>query len=561
VGQEKERPQLIRAFTRFLRDPWTWVFVLLLALFARAGSLTICPDPRIVARAASSYWRIAVSTPVRGAIVDRRGVLLAGMAPRKSLFVDPAFWQSGNLGKLKGKLPESAMKVLGNPGKGRFRWLVRRMDPASADAVLALGVPGIYGMDEIERVYPHGGMLAHVLGYCDTDAVGLAGVERLYQEYLYAPPAIRLLIRDARGAAVALPANGPDPEGKTVRLTVDARAQMVLETRLAEAAVNHMGKWGAAVLMDPSNGAVLGLASWPGFDANDRKTFADPERLRNNALGRVYEPGSTFKPIVAAMGLELGVTDRTEIFHTPRSIPVGGHTISDVHPKGALNDLRGILTYSLNVGMAQIGLRIPPQTAVLYLKQWGFGLPTGVGMEEEAGLLRAPESWWGSTPATVAIGQGIGVTAIQMAAAFSAFANGGTLPTPHILRSVSDPQGRTVEEEPQLPRTTVITPQTACFVREALRDVVLKGTAKAARSTLVEIGGKTGTAQVAENGAYVPGRYVSSFAGFWPAEKPRYVLVVVIGEPGKGHYGGEVAAPAFRKIAEDLWALDQEERR
>ncbi|PKL02555.1 MAG: hypothetical protein CVV55_03840 [Synergistetes bacterium HGW-Synergistetes-2] len=307
--------------------------------------------------------------------------------------------------------------------------------------------------------------------------------------------------------------------------------------------------------MDPQTGAILSMASWPTFNPNVRTDLSKTQNLLNNSVGRTYEPGSTFKPIVLGISMERGSVHPNESFHCPYRIKIADGHISEAGKNGfGRLSVPEILAKSSNTGMAQIGIRVKPFNMYHSVREWGFGKPTGIELPgAEDGLLSSPEQWRGVVPSNIAIGQGLAITPLHLASAISAIANGGNLLRPHIVSKVVDSSGNIVYNEERQFLRTVLSPQVALWLQRAMVDTVVKGTGRNGAVPGISIAAKTGTAQIAERGEYAKGRWVSSFAGFWPSSDARYVVLVVIGEPSKGkYYGGDVAAPVFRRIVEDM---------
>lgn len=275
-------------------------------------------------------------------------------------------------------------------------------------------------------------------------------------------------------------------------------------------------------------------------------------------IGRVYEPGSTLKPVIMSIAMEQGLVRENEVFHCAGRVRIADGVVTDIKAHGT-QVLPDLIVNSCNVGMAQIGVRFKPRFAYDNLKQWGFSSLSGIELPaEEVGLVSTPEQWRGVVPANIAIGQGIGMTPLQLVTALSAVVNGGLHVRPYIVKEARDGQGKVVYRGKTFVKNVVISKKTSDWVRIVMRRVVTSGTGKAANSPKVAVGGKTGTAQVAEHGKYVRGRFVASFAGFWPVENPDHILLIVLGEPSqKGHLGGAIAAPAFRAILEDFLLLSR----
>ncbi|MBL3538900.1 penicillin-binding protein 2 [Aminivibrio sp.] len=544
---------------RFGGSPWFLVFLFFAVLFWRVASLQLFPDPRVEKQSRRQYWsRVPVSTN-RGFIYDADGNALALSVPSSSFFLDPAFWNPSDGPKLQGILPESIIAAISAQIPGRFFWLARKVDRGTAEKIRSLNLKGIYEISEKKRLYPNKSLLSHVLGFCDVDDKGLAGIELVWDKILFSPPGIKVLAKGSSGRTLDI--SRQSNEGLSfgpgsVRLTVDSRIQFIVEKRLEEGVAEHGAKWGSIVCIDPETGAIVSMASWPSFDPNVRENLTYLKRITNNSTGRTYEPGSTFKPIVLGIAMEKGCVGGSETFNCPYRIKVADGHISEASNRsyGRLS-VPEILIKSSNTGMAQIGMRVKPFDMYNGVREWGFSKPLGIELNGvEDGLLATPEQWRGVVPSNISIGQGLAVTPLHLANAMAAIANGGFLLRPYIVSEVRDSSGRMIYKGERTLVREVLSPKTASWLSSVMKESVKSGTGKTAGLPYVSIAGKTGTAQVAEKGEYKKGKWVSSFAGFWPAEKPDYVMLVVIGEPSKGkYYGGDVAAPVFRRIVEDMF--------
>lgn len=540
---------------------WILVFLCFGVLVWRVGSLQLLPDPRVQRQSQRQYWNhIPVSTN-RGFIYDKNGNALALSVPTSSFFIDPLFWDPADGSKLKGILPQSVITTISSPLKGRFVWLARKVDEKTAEKVRALNLRGIYELSEKKRLYPNNALLAHVIGFCDVDDRGLSGIEMVWDKALYSPPGVRVLAKESSGKNLDVTGFSETRHARgvgSVTLTVDSRIQFIVERRLNEGAAEHGAKWGSIVCLDPKSGAVLAMASWPSFDPNRRSDLTDAKRIINNSIGRTYEPGSTFKPMVLGIALERGSVSKGEVFNCPYRIEVADGHVSEATNRGyGRLSVPEILVKSSNTGMAQIGLRVKASDMYNGVREWGFGQSVGIELNGvETGLLSTPEQWRGVVPSNIAIGQGLAVTPLHLATALAAIANGGDLLRPFIVSDVRNAEGHILYSGERMVLREVLSRQTAQWLRTVLRDAVKKGTGRGADIQGMELAAKTGTAQVAEKGKYVKGKWVASFGGFWPAERAEYVLLVVIGEPSKGkYYGGDVAAPVFRRIMEDMMQI------
>ena len=537
-------------------SPWG-LFVVLFALLGWTLVERHCyPDPRVLQQSQQQYWRRVPVKANRGIIQDSKGNALVIPEMVSSFAVDPKLLDSADLPALRSVFPEEVVGKLQPNGEGRFVWLKRKVSQEEAQKILALNIRAVRDIGEQERRYPNGSLLAHVLGFCDIDNRGQAGIEQSWNSVLYDPPGYRIIIRRPGGHSIGL--GGDEPERShvmpVVTLTVDSRMQYVVEKHLDKIASGNGAKWAAAICMDPWTGAILSMASWPPFDPRVREGFRK-ELLSNNAVSRSYEPGSTFKPIYMGIALEQGWVRTNETFHCPARLKVADGYVAEAYPRAMGNiSTAQLIVKSSNVGMAQIGIRSEKVKMYETLWSWGFGSASDVELPGVAsGILPFPEQWRGVVPANIAIGQGLAITPLQLINAMAAVVNGGKLMSPYIVKEAVNSSGEVVYRgEPRVMRE-VLTPETAQWLRKTMRSAVLEGTGKGANTAITELAGKTGTAQVAESGKYSKNRYVASFIGFWPYEKPRYLMLLSIGEPTSGrYYGGELAAPSFRAIVEEM---------
>ena len=545
---------------RYFFSPWLFFIALFGFIIWKLVECHCFPDPRVVSQAKRQYWS---RTPVRGSrgvILDSNGNYLASSVPASSFFLDPDHWSQSDAPALEGLIPDPVYKRISGPLEGRYIRLVRKVSPEVAEKIRELRLKGVYEEREGRRVYHNGGLMSHVLGFCDVDDNGQAGIELAWDSMLYNPSGYRMMIRQSGGRSLIMGDDGNNNNGvSAVKLTIDARIQYIVEKYLSETSVLHKAKWGAAVCINPNTGAVLSMASWPAFDPNKREELAKPENIVNNAVGRVYEPGSTFKPIYMGIAIEEGLVRTNEAFNCPASIKVADGSISEAYPKamGRLSTAE-LLIKSSNVGMAQIGIRSKPMDIYRTLLNWGFGKVSDIELKgTERGIMASPGLWRGVIPANISIGQGLAVTPLHLAVATAAIVNGGKLLSPYIIQEATDSRGDVIYRGRKNVVRDVLTDETCSWLRKVMRDTVLSGTGRQADTQVTEIAAKTGTAQIAEKGKYVKGRYVSSFIGFWPYKDPQYLMLLVIGEPSGGtYYGGELAAPTFKRIVEAMADLE-----
>ena len=526
-------------------------FLVMLALAgARAGWLGVVKAGTLQA-AAVTQQEAEVTVPARrGTVTDAHGTELAVSQPATTIAVTPYLIEdplkvSARLAGLLGRPQAEILKVLTRRDTG-FAYLARRVPDRVADRVEELELEGLEFIPEYRRAYPRDWMASQLLGGVGSDGQGLSGLEFSLDKFLHGSDGERRLVKDAMGEAIELRDTRPTEAGARVRLTLDAAIQDRAETVLAELGKAWTPKGATAVVMDPRDGAVLALANWPRVNANDPGDAPDFAR-QNRAIGATYEPGSTFKAFTVAGALEdRKVTPETE-FNLPPQIVVADRTIGESHARGPITATTSrILAESSNIGAIKIGMMEGAKGFDRWVRRFGFGKPTGVDLPgEEQGIVLPLEQYSGSSMGNLPIGQGIAVTPMQMATGYSAIANGGVLRPPHIVQSVGDRAAR----KPKGRR--VVSPRTSAQLRQMLEGVLGPGgTATGAAIPGYDMAGKTGTANKPDpvTGGYSDTKYVASFVGFAPADRPRVLVAVMVDEPQGEIYGGLVAGPAFRKI-------------
>ncbi|HET8774561.1 MAG TPA: penicillin-binding transpeptidase domain-containing protein [Thermoanaerobaculia bacterium] len=513
-----------------------------------------------VAKAQRQQERTLALNPVRGSILDTRQRVLAESISAESIYADPqaitnrravarALAKVADLG-LTAREIEAKLK-----GDGSFAWIARQLPLEVTSEVRKLKLPGIYFMEAHRRTYPRAMLAANVIGYVGVDGDGLAGIEHSFDDYVKGTPGKVTLLKDARKGVYLVGGDGANRprDGRHVVLTIDSVVQFIAERALKNAVEQYRAAGGSVIVMDPNTGDILAMASAPTFDPNRFGDFS-PAAWKNRSVQDAYEPGSTFKIITAAAGLEERIVTPSQILDCGNGeITVANITIRehDGH-RYQLLSFEDVIVNSSNVGTVRVGLALGQQRFDDWIRRFGFGEKTGLPLPGESpGLLRRTERWTVVSPASISIGQEIGVTPLQIIRAVSAVATGGELVEPRIVKRVIDDGGKTVYEPPPQKRVRVMSEKTAAVLNEILKNVVTRGTGKNAALAEYVAAGKTGTAQKAiGRGGYVDGRYVGSFAGYVPADRPRLAILVVIDEPRPEHYGGTVAAPAFREIAE-----------
>lgn len=563
VARSKSRPDVSPGRALFVA---AFIAFWMLVVCARLIHLQFSQHETLADRARQQQQNSFETTPQRGELLDRQGRQLARSIQTVSLFLDPDGLDAATLDRNAKHLAQSlGLKYAdlakqfhkAQAEKRRFVWIARRLDADHANKIVAMNLPGIQPRLEPKRYYPNGPLASHILGYVGLDGQGLGGVEQFYNAKISGEPGKLFLEKDAKGKPYESYEIASKP-GQTVVLTIDQTIQYQAEQSLLAAVQRSRAKSGTVIVLDPRSGEILALANAPTFDPN-KVAETKAETRSNWALQNIYEPGSTFKIVAFSAALEkqlAKVEDRIDC--QMGAITVAGRVIRDHHPFGTLS-IKEALEKSSNVAAIKLGLRVGDPTMYDYIKRFGFGSRTGIELPgETAGLLRKVERWQASSIGSIAIGQEIGVTPVQMVAAFGALANDGVRVAPHLIRKVHNAEGAVVyRAQPEQRR--VISAETAIALRGMLEGVTLSGTAKKAQLDGYSAAGKTGTAQKIDpkTRAYSATKFVGSFVGFAPVSNPQVVIIVVIDEPAGAYHGGDVAAPVFREVAEQvLPALD-----
>jgi stage V sporulation protein D (sporulation-specific penicillin-binding protein) len=472
--------------------------------------------------------RIITLMASRGDIVDRNGAVLA-----TSIDTYSAFRQ-----------------------KPRFAWVARRLSSAEADKLKAAEPGNIVVLKEKKRIYPKGAIAAQLLGFVGADNQGLSGVEQAFDRYLKGKEGKVVTEGDPEGRELygALREIEPGEEGMNLTLTIDENIQFVAEREIVRTIREFRAQSGMILLMDARNGEILALASKPDFDPNDYKK-ADAKRWHPAFLDP-YEPGSTFKVISTAAGLDEGVINPDSRLPASDRLEIGGRVIENSHAikwPGPQISLSFMLEQSINTAVAQIGLKLGPERFYRRLKKFGFGEPTGFGLAGESkGIVRYWENWYKPDPAMITFGQSIAVTPLQLLRAFSAFANRGRLVSPYIVKRVESDDGNFVKMFGAGMTNQAVSGRTAAEINKLLRNVVLNGSGRRAQMALFTTGGKTGTAQKAAPGGrgYLKGHYIASFIGLAPLTDPRLICLVIVDDPQTSIWGESVAGPSFKNMVE-----------
>jgi len=535
------------------------LFIVCFAIIGiRAWFLQILRSPELTRTLERQYKTSVLLAPKRGTIYDRNGNELAISVQVESLFARPN--RITDPGRVAGQLA----RILGQKADGiahklreekPFVWIERKISPRQVQAVRALDEPGLEFSTESKRTYPNGELAGQVLGFTGLDSEGLEGLEFKLNETLSGTPQRVAANRDARGRRLFSEGfcSSAQDDGSDVYLTIDKTIQYIAEKELQSTVEAAGARHGIAIVMDPWNGDVLAMAVAPLFDPN-RYSQCRPEVWRNRAVTDVLEPGSTFKIFVVAAALEEKIiTPDDSFFCENGTYRIAGRTISDVHPYGWLN-VAHIIKYSSNIGVSKISRHVGTPVFYEYIRKFGFAQETGIQIPAEAaGSVPRPHRLPEHTRSAIAFGHSIAVTPLQLAQAYSVIANGGVLVRPNVVRMLKTPEGRILPGGAKPEGRRVIDPATARILTAMLQSVVEDGgTGTRAAVPGFTVAGKTGTARKPYEGTYSNKRLVASFAGFCPADNPRISVVVIIDEPQTLTYGGQSAAPAFSRIAQQV---------
>jgi len=558
VARSKSRPDVSAGRALFVA---AFIGFWMLLIAARLVHLQFSQHEGLANRARQQQQNAIETSPQRGELLDRQERQLARSVQTVSLFLDPDGLDTETLDRNAKQLAQSlGLKQTdltkefreAQAKKKRFIWVARRLDADQAQKIVDMNLPGIQTRLESKRYYPNGSLAAHVLGYVGLDGQGLGGVEQFYNSKISGEPGKLLLEKDANGKPYES-YEIASKAGQTVVLTIDQSIQYQAEQALLAAVQRSRAKSGTVIVLDPRSGEILALANAPTFDPN-KVAEAKAETRSNWALQNIYEPGSTFKVVAFSAALEkklAKVDDRIDC--QMGAITVAGRVVHDHTAFGSLT-IAEALAKSSNVAAIKLGIRVGDETMYDFMRRFGFGAKTGIELPgETVGILRKVERWQPSSIGSIAIGQEVGVTPVQMVAAFGALANDGVRVAPHLIREVRNAEGAVVyRAQPEQRR--VINAETAKAIRGMLEGVTLRGTAKQAQLDGYSAAGKTGTAQKIDpkTRSYSATKHVASFVGFAPVSNPQVVIIVVIDEPAGAYHGGDVAAPIFREVAEQI---------
>ena len=542
------------------------LIILIALIMARYAWIQIFRGDEMLSKLEAQVQDSAVLHVPRGTIYDADMKELAISTMVDSLYIDPNHVENptqlaSDLAPLIGISEQNILDDIAQGGG--FVWVKRQLEPDVSKAVRKLMkekpeyVACIGFIQESKRYYPNDMLAANVIGFVGTDDKGLDGIEQQFDGMIKGEEQTASIFTDALARPIldsVFMKNSPvDANCKNIQLTINAQYQFIVEKALDKAMIDHGAESVTAIVMNPQNGDILAMASRPSYDPNNFHKY-DPNVWKNRAVSDIYEPGSTFKSIVAAAGFQEKIVSPTDIFVDPGRIEVSGRTIQNWS-----GDSFGTVTFldvvknSINTGFARLGLELGGERLMNYARKFGFGEPTGIELPgEESGILFNPKDMVASDVATSSIGQSIAVTPLQMVTAMSAIANDGVLLKPHIVKAIYNADGSVYQKMEREEVRRCIDSDVDKTLKSVLEQVVSTGGGSKASIEGYHIAGKTGTAQKIDmvHGGYMPGRYIASFCGFGPVEDPQFTVLVIINDPAGGqYYGGQIAAP----IAHDIF--------
>ncbi len=536
--------------------------ILFLVVTCQAFRLQILQHEEMVRKADAQHQKIVRMLPARGAILDRNGINMALSVDMESCFARPRSISNKNetanaLAPVIGVNPSDLVKKLKD--SRNFVWLARFLSPEQVAKVKGLRLEGIDFVPETRRYYPNLDVAAHVIGFTGSDPAGLDGVELKYNQTLLGSSDYVVTERDALGRSISMNSDmlGKQGSDKNLVLTLDKNIQHITQKELEKAVTKSRAKSGVAIVMETDTGKILAMANYPTFNPNAASRYTQFQ-LRNRSIADSMEPGSTMKIFLAAAALEEKLVQPAEKFNCEwGQYKVTDKVIHDTHKFGYLT-LGEILKHSSNIGAAKIGFRLGRERYLRYLRNFGFGEKTGIDLPgESVGNIHSNRRWYDLELATISFGQGVTVSPIQLLTATSAVANGGNLMKPYVVEKIVDGNGTVIRQFlPQIVRR-VISEETSRKMAAMLETVTADdGTGVNAALKEYRVAGKTGTSQKADQitRGYSEKKRIASFVGYLPADKPKLSILVIVDEPATSQYGGIVAAPAFRQIAQDTIA-------
>jgi len=534
--------------------------VVIIILVGRIGWIQFVDGKRMLAKTVTQLRESKVLHSQRGTIYDRNGRELAVSSMTKSLYANPSVVKdadqiAGALTDLLGMSPEDIKGKLS--AGGQFIWIKRMMEPAVGqriqDVIKQYDIKGLGFLEESKRYYPNDTLAAQVLGFVGTDDIGLDGMEMALDKTIKGKLFEQMIDTDSHGIPIfkSIFTFAPTKEGQNVYLTLDSGIQFIVEQSLDKAMTSTGAKAATVIVMNPKTGEILAMANRPTYNPNEFYKYSD-NQWKNRAVSYNYEPGSTFKSVVAAAAIQEKKAYPEEMFVDKGYVEVSGHQIKNWNDEsyGTISFL-DILKYSVNTGFVQVGMRLGAYKLTEYAQAFGLGKVTGIELPgEEAGLLFDPKDMRDSDTATMSIGQSIAVTPLQLVTAVGAIANDGVLVKPHIIKEIRNADGSLDREMLVQTVRQAVSPETARIVSGMMEKEVSEGGGNKAAVKGYHFAGKTGTAEkLNEDGSgYAAGRYIASFVGFGPVEDPQIVILIVLDDPRGVYYGGQIAAPVASEI-------------
>jgi cell division protein FtsI (penicillin-binding protein 3) len=535
---------------------WVLAVVWMVAVLARVSYLQLFCYGEYFARAQRQQQRTFEISPKRGQILDRKGRELAVSLPMDSVFADPADLSDA---EMVARLLSRVLDVPADELETKIRdahtpvRLAKKLSPETVERINAMNLRGVFFQKENRRVYPQRELAAHVLGFVDVDEKGLGGIEHSLDKLIRGRPGRVMVMADGRRHWYDRREAAADP-GASVVLSIDETIQYIAEKELTRAIEQTHAKNGVVVVQDPNSGELLAVANWPTFDPNSAGAYPDEVRM-DRAVTAAYEPGSTFKLITLAGAIENGITNPNELIDCQMgTILVAGRLIHDHKPFGILS-LRDVLAQSSDVGTIKIALRLGGPKFYDVIRDFAIGQSTGIELPgENRGLLRPIENWSANSIGSLAMGQEVSATPVQMVSAVSAIANGGLLYRSRVVHEIRGDAPGALRTHPAPTQAT--DSRTAATIREMMESVILNGTGKPAKLNGYTAAGKSGTAQKIDpaTGHYSKNQYVASFVGFAPVNEPVLTILVALDSPIGAHFGGDVGGPVFKHIAEQALA-------
>jgi cell division protein FtsI (penicillin-binding protein 3) len=531
--------------------------VLFMVVGAKAFYLQVYHSPWLSQKASSQYEKFLKSSGKRGTVYDRNLREMAVTVDVASIAARPSEIKNlQSTSKALARALKTDYRKINQilKSKSPFVWIKRQASPKETEAVSALGLDGIEFVPERNRFYPNKTLASQALGFTGLDGYGLEGVEFAYDRYLRGSDNNLTVFKDALGQVFdeKQKSNG-SIDGHNIILTIDRTVQYIAENALAEGVKEYSAQSGMAIVMEPQTGAILAMAHYPFFNPNAYTDF-NKELWRNRAITDPFEPGSTMKIFSAAAAIESGNVKAHDIFYCENgSYKIGRNVVHDIKKHGWLS-LQQIIKYSSNIGAVKLSEKLGPEKLYLMFRRFGFGDKTGIDSPgETTGSLSHYQSWTTVDTGSIAFGYGISVSALQLITAVSAIANDGILMKPYFVQAITDESGQPLKQFQPQPIRRVIKEQTARTIKAIMKTVITSGgTGTNAALENYTVCGKTGTTRkLDESGTYSDSKHIASFVGFTPAEKPQLAILVVIDEPQGQNYGGTVAAPVFRRIAQE----------